>query len=79
MKKLFLTGADGGIGSAVKEKFSENGYEIIAPDLHELDLSDPANVDAYFEKTFAAFDVIIHCAGYNRPLDISDISKERFV
>ena len=79
MKKLFLTGADGGIGSPVKEKFSENGYEIIAPSLHELDLSNPANVDGYFKKIPAAFDVIIHCAGYNRPLDISDISEEEYL
>lgn len=78
MKKLFLTGANGGIGSAVKEKFSVNGYEITAPDSHELDLSNPKNVDIYFETVSAEFDVIIHCAGYNRPLEISDISEEEY-
>lgn len=78
MKKLFLTGGDGGIGFAIKEKFTENGYDVIAPDLNELDLSDPANTDWYFKKIPAAFDVIIHCAGYNRPLDIPDISGEEY-
>lgn len=78
MKRLFLTGGDGGIGSAIKEKFLENGYDVIAPDLHELDLSDPVNTDEYFTKNPATFDVIVHCAGYNRPLDISDISEAEY-
>lgn len=78
MKRLFLTGGDGGIGSSIKEKFSENGYEIVAPDLRELDLSNPINTDEYFQRIPAEFDVIIHCAGYNRPLDISDISGQEY-
>ena len=78
MKRLFLTGGNGGIGSAIKEKFSENGYEVVAPDSRELDLSNPVNTDEYFKKVPAAFDVIIHCAGYNRPLDISDISEQEY-
>lgn len=78
MKKLFLTGGDGGIGSAIKRKFLENGYEVVAPDLHELDLSDLARVGEYFKRIPAEFDVIVHCAGYNRPLDISDISEQEY-
>lgn len=78
MKKLFLTGGDGGIGSAIKEKFLENGYNVIAPDLHDLDLSNPVDTDEYFKRNPAEFDVIIHCAGYNRPLDISDISEQEY-
>ena len=78
MKKLCLTGGDGGLGSAIKDKFLENGYEVIAPNLYELDLSSPFHTDEYFKRMPAEFDVIIHCAGYNRPLDISDISEQEY-
>ena len=78
MKKVFLTGGDGGIGSAIRKKFLENGYDVIAPDLYELDLSNPSHIDEYFKKIPVDFDVIIHSAGYNKPLPIPEISEEEY-
>lgn len=76
--KAFITGANGAIGSAIKKKFIEKGYEVTAPGSKELDLSEMENIRAYFSNIKPEFDVIIHCAGYNNPLPIEDIPEEEF-
>lgn len=76
--KVFLTGGNGGIGSAIKEKFLAGGHEVIAPSSKELDLSDMNAIRGYFTQNSADFDVIVHSAGYNPPLSLQDISLEEF-
>lgn len=80
MKRLFLTGGSGGIGEAIKRKFEQNGYSVIAPTRAELDLSDTESVAKYFIDNTADFDVIIHSGGYNSPdlmesLPLSEVQK----
>lgn len=77
--RLFLTGGNGAIGSAIKEKFISEGYEVIAPSSSELDLSEAKNIDKFFEKISPEFDVLIHCAGYNNPKSINEISNDEFL
>lgn len=79
MKKVFLTGGNGGIGSAIKKMFEKNGYHVTAPSSSELDLSDLSCIHSFFQKTKPEFDVFIHCAGYNRILDLTEISDEEFL
>jgi len=76
MKTLFLLGARGGIGSAIKQKFEREGYKVTAPGSAELNLQDPANIDAYFKENPAKFDVFIHCAGYNSPLEAENQTEQ---
>jgi len=76
--KVFITGGNGGIGSAIKEKFISGGHSVTAPGSRELDLSDLNAVKQYFAENKPEFDVIVHCAGYNPPLSIEATSAEEF-
>ena len=77
MKKLFLLGVSGGIGSAIAKKFKAGGFEVIAPDEKELDLTDRAAVDAYFKKNpIKELDALVHSAGMNIPKPIEELSFE---
>lgn len=76
--KVFLTGARGAIGSAIYDKFIGRGDEVVGPSSEQLDLSDINAVKKYFDENPADFDVIVHCAGYNKPLEIKDFSLEEY-
>ncbi len=73
-RTLFLTGGGGGIGTAIKKRFIQAGYQVVAPSHQTLDLADPHNVDQYFAQHAAHFAVIIHSAGYNHPTPLTKIS-----
>ena len=78
MKQVLLTGASGGIGSAIKGEFVKNGYNVVSLSRPNVDLTDRKSIDAYFCENKIQFDVVIHCAGINNPkplekIDYSDI------
>ncbi|MBO5038552.1 MAG: SDR family oxidoreductase [Alphaproteobacteria bacterium] len=76
--RVFITGAGGGIGSAIKEIYQQNGHEVIAPRSTELDLSDIPAIKKWFAQNPANYDAIIHCAGYNHPLLTARMPQEEF-
>ncbi len=78
MKRLFLTGGNGDIGSAIKNLFIAKGFEVIAPGSHELNLMEFADIAAFLKQQ-GAFDVVIHCAGINFPKPFSEITDEDFL
>ncbi|WP_068711523.1 NAD-dependent epimerase/dehydratase family protein [Vibrio tritonius] len=62
MKRITVIGSSGFIGSAVRNKFQLEGYDVYAPARHDLDFS-------------LNLGIIIYCAGYgdcNRPNDVLD-------
>ena len=69
MNNVFMTGANGDIGQAIKEKFVLKGYNVTAPTRQELNLENIDAIAEYF-KNNNKFDIIIHCAGYNKPKKI---------
>ncbi len=77
--RAFITGAGGCIGSAIKELYLHHGYEVVAPRSAELDLSDMDAIHRWFDSHRSEFDVIIHCAGYNRPQSAVDTSLNDFM
>ena len=79
MKRVLLTGGRGGIGSAICQKFTDNGYDVVAPNSQELDLSSLENISTYFQQTKPEFDVFIHCAGYNNPSELEKVTINEFV
>jgi GDP-L-fucose synthase len=61
MKKLFVCGHRGMVGSAVVRAAEASGkYTLLLRTRHELDLQDPAAVHDLFEKEKP--DAVIHCA-----------------
>ena len=59
--KILITGANGMLAKEVKEKF-ENGNDIIATDVADLDITDEKMVFDYITKLKP--DYIINCAAY---------------
>lgn len=76
MKKIFLTGANGDIGKAIKEIFINNNFEVIAPLRQDLDLEALETIQKFFQKNSVNADVIIHCAGFNSPKILEDLNYE---
>lgn len=72
MKKLFITGGNGDIGSSIVEIFKNNGYEVASPNSKELNLKDSNSINNYFSNNYS-FDIFIHCAGVNNPAFIEDL------
>lgn len=60
--KIFVTGANGQLGRDVVLEAGRRGFSVVATDLAEMDITDPAAV----EKTVLAEkpDCVIHCAAY---------------
>lgn len=66
MKTALLTGGSSDIGRAIAKELGGNGWQVIAPDRRELDLSDPHAAAAYgakLAKQFDTLDAFIHVAG----------------
>ena len=74
-RSLLVTGASGGIGSAVARLAEEAGARVATADLpgrsarFQADLADAASVRALFQAydaTFPRLDALVHCAGIVR-------------
>ncbi len=76
MKKLFLTGARGDIGSAIKKVFEQSGYSVIAPSSSELNLERISEIKDYFKDKENDFSAIVHCAGFNNPKKFYDLTSK---
>jgi len=89
-RKILITGASGGLGLAVIEKFAQNGDAVVA--VHSpretplavsgvewvsADLTKKTEVDKIFEK-FDGLDAVVHCAGGFRFGMIDSISESDF-
>lgn len=77
MRTVLITGGSRGIGLAIANKFKKEGYHVITPTRHELDLLDIKSVKHFVEEhknTF--FDCIINNAGINEINNIDKITDE---
>lgn len=61
-KKILITGGKGMLATDIKNLLQNSGNSFIAPDLDELDITDPASL----EKVIADYkpDLLINCAAY---------------
>ena len=76
-KRVLITGGARGIGNAIVEKFTKNGYEVIAPTRQILDLSNPGSVETFVkENRTAGFDIIVNNAGCNDINNIENITDD---
>ena len=60
MKKLWITGAQGHVGAALRRQLDPARYELLATD-REVDIADREAVSAFVRSHYP--DVIINCAG----------------
>ena len=92
MKTVLITGAAGGMGSAICERLLKEGWQIFALDLHPIldqriksvvcDLTDLASVEEAkkeFEKNFHHLDAIVHAAGLYDLDAFSEIEEQRLM
>lgn len=73
-KTVFITGGSRGIGKAIVDAFSRNGYTIIAPTRAEMDLSSDSSVLNYFERNKIQVDCIVNNAGINPLSQIENVN-----
>lgn len=73
MKALVL-GGHGSIGHAISERLAEVGREVVAVGRRNFDLTDIGQVNKFFEKPDAKYDILVHSAGYNVPKTFDSLS-----
>jgi NAD(P)-dependent dehydrogenase (short-subunit alcohol dehydrogenase family) len=73
--RLLLTGGHGEIGAAIRNRFEQAGWAVVAPPSRELDLAADAGL-APFVAAQAPFEAFVHCAGFNTPRPFEQISLE---
>jgi 3-oxoacyl-[acyl-carrier protein] reductase len=61
MKQIVITGGGGGLGTAIAFVFAEAGWEVLAPDRTQLDVTDSVQICQYFEGH--APDLLVCTAG----------------
>jgi len=75
---VFITGSTRGIGKAIAEKYSSEGWEVISPDRKEMDLSNIHSINQFFSVFNTPINAVINNAGINpikhiTNLDFNDI------
>ena len=91
MKTVLVTGAAGGMGSAICRKLTQEGCRVFALDLREVnmekvtsfccDITDPASLEKVKEKfaeTCDHLDAIVHAAGIYDLDALSEMEDDRF-
>ena len=73
VKHLVITGASGGLGKAIVEEFAAASWQIAAPTHDELDVTDPAAVQGYFNSR--PVDLLICAAGIIRDAPLSRLDE----
>jgi len=76
MRKInvFLTGGSRGIGLAIKNRFVEEGCNVIAPTREEMDLMSRESILNYLESNNEPIDILVNNAGINVIESFSSIS-----
>lgn len=71
--KVIVTGASGQLGYDIIKQLNVNSDEVFGADLPEVDITDEACVEAFFESVKP--DAVIHCAAFTN-VDGAESEKE---
>jgi NAD(P)-dependent dehydrogenase (short-subunit alcohol dehydrogenase family) len=78
----FVTGALGGIGSAVADALAARGYAVARSDLrgeHAVDVADATAVEALIDRVegeLGPVSVLVNCAGFAQEIPLVEISDD---
>lgn len=70
MKKVLITGGDGGIATAIGELLTKEGYKVFSPTINDMDVTNWESIDNYMKKVVP--DILINNAGYVVPNSIKN-------
>lgn len=73
-RTVLVTGGARGMGAAIVDRLSSDGWHVHAPSRAELDLADPASIEVFLAATPIEFDGLVLNAGINNPQPIVDMS-----
>jgi NAD(P)-dependent dehydrogenase (short-subunit alcohol dehydrogenase family) len=73
MRALVL-GGKGDIGSAITQKLSLSGVEVIGTGRADFDLANSNQIAGYFRENGNQFDILIHSGGLNNPKTFEELT-----
>lgn len=72
-KNILIIGSGGGIGNQLVEKLNKDIYNLITPTSKELDITNPIDVNLFFESN--NIDILINLAGKKSDFLLSEQNK----
>lgn len=75
--RALVIGANGMLGQDLVPILIEEGYQVITPDLDELDITQPTQVTQFFQDNKPH--IILHCAGYTNVDKAEEEPEESFL
>lgn len=73
-KKVLITGGNGGIAKALKMLLEDDGYQVLAPSRHELDVTSLESITSVIRRYQP--DILVNNAGYVVPQSIKEANYE---
>ena len=71
---VLILGGRGDIGSAIADRFSSAGHEVLPVGRSDFDLTEPHSIDAWFDRPHPPIGVLVHSAGLNYPKRFAELT-----